>query len=61
MNFRTQKTIDSRDIALTRADTCIRSGYWSDFVLTKINTQGGLVDCDSKYEHVRLRSEAIIT
>jgi PRMT5 TIM barrel domain len=30
-------------------------------VLAKVNTNGAFVDCDSKYEHVRLRSEAIIT
>lgn len=42
-------------------DTCIKSGYWSDFVLAKVNSSGGIVDCDSKFEHVRLRSEAILT
>jgi hypothetical protein len=42
-------------------DTSVASRYWQEFVLTKINSQGGLVDCDSKYEHVRLRSEAIMT
>ena len=30
-------------------------------MLAKVNSSGGFVDCDSKYEHVRLRSEAIIT
>ena len=42
-------------------DTSIKSVYWQDFVLAKVNTQGGFVDCDSKFEHVRLRSEAIMT
>lgn len=35
--------------------------YWQDFVLAKVNSQGGIVDCDSRHEHVRLRSEAILT
>lgn len=36
--------------------------YWQDFILAKINSSGsGIVDCDSKFEHVRLRSEAILT
>ena len=30
-------------------------------MLAKVNSSGGFVDCDSKYEHVRLRSEAIVT
>ena len=32
-----------------------------DFILAKVNSQSGLIDCDSKFEHVRLRSEAIMT
>ncbi|CDW76653.1 protein arginine n-methyltransferase [Stylonychia lemnae] len=59
LNFRTDATISSRDIALTRADTCVKSHYWSDFVLAKINSY--MTDCDSPYEHIRLRSEAIMT
>lgn len=39
-------------------DTSIKSFYWSDFILGKVNSY--LTDCDSKYEHVRLRSEAIM-
>lgn len=48
MNFRTHKTIETRDIALTRSgnlvsltllDTSIKSNYWQQFVLTKINSQ----------------------
>ena len=30
-------------------------------MLAKVNSQGGIVDCDSRHEHVRLRSEAILT
>ena len=37
----------------------MKNFYWSDFILAKINNY--LVDCDSKYEHVRQRSEAIMT
>ena len=40
-------------------DTSIKSFYWSDFILGKINSH--LTDCDSPYEHVRLRSEAILS
>jgi protein arginine N-methyltransferase 5 len=35
--------------------------YWQDFILAKINSSSGFVDCDSKFEHVRVRSEAIMT
>ena len=58
LNMRTSSTIDSRQIALTRSDTCIKSFYWGDFLLAKVNSY--LTDCDSPYEHVRLRSEAIM-
>ncbi len=39
-------------------DTSIKNYFWSDFILAKINSY--LTDCDSKYEHIRQRSEAII-
>lgn len=69
-NFRDEKTILSRDIALTRpgkcsahktllnVDTCIASQWWTTNIVLKINSY--LTQCDSPYEHVRSRSEALI-
>jgi hypothetical protein len=67
LNFRDEKTILSRDIALTRPgnalkltylDTCVQSGWWQEHIVCKINSY--LAQCDSPYEHIRRRSEAII-
>jgi len=58
LNFRDENTIITRDIALTRPDTCISSGWWQKNIVAKINSL--LTQCDSPYEHVRRRSEAII-
>jgi adenylate kinase family enzyme len=58
LNLRDEKSILSRDIALTRPDTCIASGWWQDNIVAKINSY--LTMCDSPYEHIRRRSEAII-
>ena len=30
-------------------------------MIAKVNSNGSFVDCDSKFEHVRIRSEAIMT
>ena len=69
-NFRDEKTILTRDIALTRpgksfvsktlpnVDTCIASQWWTNNIVLKINSY--LTQCDSPYEHVRSRSEALI-
>lgn len=63
----------SRDIALTRPgkpicshishfleciDTCVASGWWMNNIVSKVNSY--YTQCDSKYEHIRRRSEAII-
>jgi len=58
LNFRDDKTIMTRDIALTRPDTCISSSWWCKNVVGKINSH--LTNCDSPYEHIRRRSEAIM-
>jgi len=58
LNFRDEKTIESREIALTRSDTCVKTSNWAEFIVPKINSY--MTDCDSKYEHIRKRSEAII-
>jgi len=39
-------------------DTCISSNWWMNNIVSKINSY--LTQCDSPYEHVRRRSEAII-
>lgn len=41
------------------ADTVISSQYWQGFILAKLASH--FVNCDSPFEHVRERSEAIIT
>lgn len=58
LNFRDEKTITTRDIALSRPDTCVSSGWWMNNIVLKLNSY--LTQCDSPYEHIRRRSEAII-
>lgn len=58
-NFRNPATIESRQIAHTRSDTCVSSGYWQQFIIANINTHN--INCDSPFEHVRIRSEALLT
>merc|ERR1712166_843222 len=59
LNFRDETTIQTRDIALSRPDTCMKSGWWQDHIVCKVNSH--LTDCDSAYEHIRQRSEAIFS
>ena len=59
MNLRDSKTIETRQIAHTMSDTVISSQYWQGFIVAKISSH--FVNCDSPFEHVRARSEAIVT
>ena len=36
-NFRDEKTIPTRQIAHTRADTCINSQFWQSYIIAKIS------------------------
>ena len=36
-NFRDEKTISTRQIAHTRADTCINSQFWQSYIIAKIS------------------------
>jgi protein arginine N-methyltransferase 5 len=58
LNFRDESTICTRDIPLSRPDTCVSSGWWINNIVLKISSY--LTQCDSPYEHIRRRSEAII-
>lgn len=41
------------------SDTVISSQYWQGFIVAKVSSH--YVNCDSPFEHVRERSEAIVT
>ena len=58
MNFRDEKTIVTRNVAQTRSDMCVSSGYWQSFITGKVSSHQ--LNCDSKFDHVRQRSEAQI-
>jgi len=59
MNFRDENTIMSRQIAHTRSDTSLPSGYWQSVVLAKVGSSN--INCDSPFDHVRQRSEAVLS
>lgn len=55
-NFRDQTTIQTRQIAQTRSDSCMNSRYWNGFILAKLS--GACFGADSPFWHVRERAEA---
>lgn len=57
-NFRDVRTIELREIAQTRSDSCLDSAYWNKFVMAKVSSH--YVNLDSPSEHVRERSEAML-
>ena len=48
-NFRTEETIQTRQIAHTRSDTCLPSGYWQQFVIAKVCCDQSNINCDSPF------------
>ena len=59
LNLRDESTIKSREIATTLSPTAIDSSYWQGYLYAKVSHH--FVNCDSPFEHVRQRSEAILT
>ena len=59
LNLRDESTIKSREIATTLSPTAIDSSYWQGYLYAKVSNH--FVNCDSPFEHVRQRSEAILT
>jgi hypothetical protein len=59
MNFRDQESMQKRQMPSTRSDSAIsHSRNWGSYIIGKVTSH--LVNCDSPYEHIRERSEAVI-